>query len=294
MSKTALAVVESGVEPFIDREKVELIKNSILKGASDLELQLFISWCNSKQLDPLSGEAYAVRQGGALQPASTIAGMRKIAARSGAYGPQDGPYWCGQDGQWTDVWLQHEPPAAAKVGVKRTDQDAYTYSVATDRECGANKAGRGGPWATQPAHMLSIRAEAAALRRVFPAELSGVYDKEELEGDERPARAPRPAEAQESRPRPIVEVVDGETGEIETAESLAAEIKALREVLGHTQADVADHAKAHGWNLRSVEGLRALRDDLRVAKAEFDQEGQAALPMEADFVDASYPDRWTQ
>jgi phage recombination protein Bet len=275
MANNAVARYDAGtvVQPFeITNEQVDLIRNSILRGSNDLELALFINWCRDKRLNPLSQEAYAVRQGGALQPAATIHGMRKIASRSGVYGPQDGPYWCGRDGQWTDVWLQDEPPLAAKVGVKRIGADAFTYSVAHWKEYGAGKAGRGGPWATQPAHMLAIRAEADALRRVFPDDLSGVYTREEL-GDEPPApNKPQPVAARlvisgdrlesahlESEDG---EIIDAETGEIETLESVMAEVKALAGGLKLDGKAVQGLAKSLRADYTTIEGAVELRSSL--------------------------------
>jgi hypothetical protein len=247
------------------RQQIELIKHSVLKGGTDLELDLFLNWCRTKGLDPLSGEAYAVRQGGGIQPAAQIAGLRKIAARTGLYGPQDGPYWCGADGEWTDVWLQDEHPLAARVGVKQIGHDAYTYSVAHWNEHGKTKAGRGGPWATQPAHMLAIRAEAAALRRVFPTELGGVYIKDELE-QEAPRRAPEPQplmapEEYDAVDRAVRQafasddeddVIDAETGEIVQESFVPAPAPKGRMTREQGQL-ITDIAGQLGWDKAAVQ-----------------------------------------
>jgi hypothetical protein len=105
-----------------------------------------------------------------------IDGLRSIAERTGQLdGSQS--YWCGSDGVWVDVWLDSKPPAAAKTVIHRKGC-AHPFS-ATARFADFN-AGQG-LWSKMPSVMIAKCSEAQALRRAFPADLSGVYSTDEMD-----------------------------------------------------------------------------------------------------------------
>lgn len=157
-------------------EQTQLISTTIAPGCSTDELRLFAYACQRTGLDPFSRQIYAIKRGGKLTIQVSIDGLRSIAERTGQLdGSQS--YWCGSDGVWVDVWLDSKPPAAAKTVIHRKGC-AHPFS-ATARFADFN-AGQG-LWSKMPSVMIAKCSEAQALRRAFPADLSGVYSTDEMD-----------------------------------------------------------------------------------------------------------------
>jgi len=172
------------VGPY-NRDQIDLIKRQVAVGVTDDELRLFLYQSARTGLDPLTRQIYAVKRSGRLTIQIAIDGFRLIAQRTGDYRGQVGPYWCGPDGVWVDVWTAADPPVAAKVGVWRKDFTDPVWGVARTEAYAARDA-RGAYaalWRTMPDTMVAKCAEALALRKAFPHELSGLYSGDELGPD---------------------------------------------------------------------------------------------------------------
>ncbi|WP_205289222.1 phage recombination protein Bet [Microbacterium arborescens] len=151
-------------------------------------VEAFLAHCRRTGLDPIARQIYAIERGGKWGIQMSIDGARLVAERSGEYEGQTAAQWTADGITWVDVWLDDsKPPAAARVGVYRRSFREPLFAVATFKAYSA-----GGPmWSKMPALMLAKCAEALALRKAFPQDLSGLYTSEEM--DQAAPAASRPA-----------------------------------------------------------------------------------------------------
>lgn len=168
---------------------IDLIKSQVMKPdktgrpRSDSDLLLFLYVAKRTGLDPLTRQIYAVfrwdtRQGKEVMAIQAgIDGMRLVAQRTGAYAGQDDAIMLPED-------ESTEYPTKAQVTVYKVvngERVGFTASARWKEYAPTNKDGKVEyMWAKMPYTMLAKCAEALALRKGFPNELSGVYAEEEM------------------------------------------------------------------------------------------------------------------
>lgn len=174
----AVAVIE------FKPDDITLLKSTVVpKETTESELKLFLNYCKKTGLDPFTRQIYAMKTKDKFSVMSSIDGLRLVAQRSGEYEGQTAPMWADNEGVWHDVWVKKEHPAAAKVGVYRKDFKEPCYGIARF-ETYAQKKYDGTlqyNWGKMPDLMIAKCAEALALRKAFPNELSGIYTNDEMQ-----------------------------------------------------------------------------------------------------------------
>ncbi|AIE86367.1 phage recombination protein Bet [Fimbriimonas ginsengisoli] len=185
------------VEPQPDWEaKIDLIKRTVAAGATHDELELFFHQARRAGLDPLAKQIYFVKRKGKGVIQVGIDGLRLIADRTGKYAGSDDAEFEGASDRGY--------PSKAKVTV---------YKMVSGQRCAFSATARwdeyypgddqGFQWRKMPHAMLAKCAEALALRKAFPSDMSGLYIHEEMEQADLPA--PEPASRVERDPNEILE-----------------------------------------------------------------------------------------
>lgn len=168
---------------YFDKSKEELLKSTICRGSNDEEFQLFLHACKRTGLDPFMRQIHAVKRWDstlkreAMSIQTGIDGYRLIADRTGKYAPgKETIFNYDKDGRIISAVAYVKKLTADGTWHEISATAHYSEYVALTKE--------GKPthmWATKAHIMLGKCAEALALRKAFPAELSGVYTKEEME-----------------------------------------------------------------------------------------------------------------
>lgn len=198
------------------REQIETIKQTVAKGANDSQLALFLQVCKSRGLDPFTKQVYYTPQGVIV----SIDGLRAIADRTGAYAPG------GTKFEYDD----NKNLVAAHVTVKKLVAGTWHEVEAS----AYYEEYRGGSpiWKKMPRVMLEKCSESRALRKAFPADLSGLYSPEEMDQaqrDERPVQQPATVTVLPAQGK--LDMLLGEidaAGDMDALKAVAAKISAAK------------------------------------------------------------------
>ena len=165
VNNSAVSVLEDNLA------KMDLIKRTICKGATNDEIEMFLHACKRTELDPLMRQIYFVKMGGNMSIQTGIDGYRLIAERSKRYMPGK---------ETVFVYDKAGKIFSATSYVKKLGPDNAWHEVAATAIF-SEYAGNGPLWKTKPHIMLAKCSESLALRKAFPADLSGLYTHEEMD-----------------------------------------------------------------------------------------------------------------
>lgn len=182
------AQIDSSGQLILTPKHKDLIKAQIAPTATKEELELFFMMAYRTRLDPLMKQLYFIKYdkkdrngnviGHDVSYVTSIDGYRIIAARTGQFMGTDEPRYEYNNGM----------PTHCTVTVYRLVQGikcAFTAKVAF-REYSTGK----NLWINKPETMIAKVAEAHALRKAFPQDLSGVYTQDEMDQVSQPVKPP--------------------------------------------------------------------------------------------------------
>ena len=164
-----------------DQSQIELIKRTVAKGTTNDELRLFLYTAKRTGLDPLLKQIHAVKRfsrasGGEVMAIQTgIDGYRLIAERSGKYAPGKEPSYT-----YDDKGVIVSATAYVKKLAGGAWHEVGATAFSTEYAQYTKEGKLNAMWAKMPHVMIAKCAEALALRRAFPVEMSGVYTFEEM------------------------------------------------------------------------------------------------------------------
>jgi phage recombination protein Bet len=166
-----------------NRSQVDLVKTTIARDATDEELLFFLNVCQRSGLDPFARQIYLIKRWDSkagreiATPQTSIDGYRLIADRTDRYAP-------GREPTFTYIGDSGVPHSATAYVKKLAGGTWHEVAATAHYAEYAQTKKDGSPtqfWRDKPHIMLAKCAEALALRRAFPAELSGVYTREEMD-----------------------------------------------------------------------------------------------------------------
>ena len=215
-----------------------------MPGATNDELAHFGMVCHRTGLDPFARQIYAIKRKKKIDgkeiffysPEVAIDGFRATAEKTGAYAGNDDP-----------IFDNEANPTKATVTVYKLVSGTrcpFTASARWDQYC-PKEENKAFMWRKMPHVMLGKCAEALALRKAFPQQLSGVYTEDEM------------AQADNQSHRPSEPFIDKENGQIlieaESTPTKQAHISAHAEKVFNEIIDkLIDITSANGNDMEDI------------------------------------------
>lgn len=203
------AVAHAHVSNAYSAHQLALIRNTVAKDCNAAEFDLFVTVARNAGLDPFRKQISAIvfskhdKDKRRMSIITTIDGLRVIAARSQRYRPDENEPEFEFDEQAKDpatnplglvkavvkIYIADAMKAGGwkpVVGVAYWDEFAplkeiWAYDEAKGRKAPSGQFTLEGNWPRMGRLMLAKCAEAQALRKAFPEDMSGLYEGAELD-----------------------------------------------------------------------------------------------------------------
>lgn len=152
-------------------DQLQLIINTVARGATPDELQLFLYRCSLMKLNPLKpGQIFFIKYGQTATIVVGIEGFRDIANRSGRHASTNrGVIRDEKTGEITYGWCR----------VQRLDQNGKPQEFYEETPMAEYFNQNNPSWKKMKETMIKKCAEAACLRMAYPDDLGGVFIPEE-------------------------------------------------------------------------------------------------------------------
>lgn len=154
------------------KSQFEVVHRTYFNGMTMDDIKIFGHVCKHTGLDPFLKQIYPVMRQKKLTIQTAIDGYRAIAERTKRYSPGREPSF---------VYDKEGKPLSATAYVKKMTEDGTWHEIAATAHFKEYNPGVGPFWSKMPHAMIAKCAEALALRKAFPEQLSGVYTKEEMD-----------------------------------------------------------------------------------------------------------------
>ncbi len=173
--------------PEFSNEQIKLLAETVAKGCDQNELAFFLQVAKLKRLDPFTGQIHVVKRWDSTLGKEKITvqvgvdGYRAIASRTGDLAGIDDPEYDTETDEhpnWAKITVYRYGRGDEKVPYRATARWGEYVQVYKDKQTGELKPNP--MWKKMPFLMLGKVAEALALRKAFPDELSGMYTNEEM------------------------------------------------------------------------------------------------------------------
>lgn len=158
--------------------RIALIRNTVAKDAPEDVFRAMVDIAQKRNLDPLAKQIQCVKFGGSWQYITTIDGHRAIAEQTGQYAGNDAPVFTWHDPAKKSGAGKRIPESATVTVYKMLAGQRMPFSATVfweEYDGGRNN------WVSMPCTMLAKVAESHALRKAFPAVLSGTYTGDEMD-----------------------------------------------------------------------------------------------------------------